>query len=74
MNSAGSPMRAGADGETERRSVSPGWFFVGAAAVVGGGIHHFFGTQRVGRHWWFLREFVRPREEEAALKAYCSTT
>lgn len=40
-----------------------------ALFYMGGGIHHFFATQRVGRHWWFLPEFVRPREEAVALRA-----
>jgi hypothetical protein len=34
-----------------------------AVFLAGGGIHHFFGTRRVGRHWWYLPEFVRPWEE-----------
>jgi hypothetical protein len=36
-----------------------------AVLLAGGGIHYFFGTQRVGRHWWFLPEFVRPWERES---------
>ena len=33
-----------------------------AVMLAGGGIHHFFRTQRIGRHWWYLPEFVRPWE------------
>jgi len=40
-----------------------------AIMLAGGGIHHFFGTQRVGREWWFLPEFVRPWEEAAVGRA-----
>ncbi|MEO8866043.1 MAG: hypothetical protein ABI420_13535 [Opitutaceae bacterium] len=40
-----------------------------AVFLAGGGIHHFFGSQRVGRHWWYLPEFVRPWEETRALQA-----
>ena len=40
-----------------------------ALMLTGGGIHHFFGTQRVGREWWFLPEFIRPWEEAAEAKA-----
>jgi hypothetical protein len=40
-----------------------------AIMLTGGGIHHFFGTQRVGREWWFLPEFIRPWEERAEAKA-----
>lgn len=39
-----------------------------AVFIGGGGVHHFFGTQRVGRHWWFLPEFVRPWETDVVLK------
>lgn len=37
--------------------------------LAGGGVHHFYGTQRVGRHWWYLPEFVRPWEAEAVERA-----
>jgi hypothetical protein len=37
--------------------------------LAGGGVHHFYGTQRVGRHWWYLPEFVRPWETEAVERA-----
>lgn len=37
-----------------------------AVMLAGGGIHHFFGTSRAGRHWWFLPGMVRPWEEETA--------
>ena len=30
----------------------------------GGGVGYFFHTARVGRHWWYLAEFVRPWEQE----------
>ncbi len=29
---------------------------------AGGGFLHFFDADRVGRHWWYLPEFVRPWE------------
>jgi hypothetical protein len=29
---------------------------------AGGGVLHFFNADRVGRHWWYLPEFVRPWE------------
>ncbi len=37
--------------------------------LAGGGVHHFYGTQRVGRHWWYLPGFVRPWEAEAVERA-----
>lgn len=37
-----------------------------AVMVSGGGVHHFFGTRRVGRHWWWYPGFVRPWERAAA--------
>jgi hypothetical protein len=40
-----------------------------AVFVGGGGVHHFFRTHRVGRHWWFLPDFVRPWEAAAAEQA-----
>jgi hypothetical protein len=40
-----------------------------AVFLGGGGIHHFFQTQRVGRHWWFLPGFVRPWETASAQQA-----
>lgn len=40
-----------------------------AVFLAGGGIHHFFGTRRVGRHWWFLPEFVRPWERGPVAQA-----
>jgi hypothetical protein len=33
-----------------------------AVFYYGGGIHYFFGVGRVGRHWWFMPEFIRPWE------------
>jgi hypothetical protein len=33
-----------------------------AVFYYGGGIHHFFNVGIVGRHWWFMPEFVRPWE------------
>ncbi len=39
-----------------------------AVFLGGGGVHHFFNTQRVGRHWWYLPEFVRPWEADVVLK------
>jgi|GEM_PF-4558512 len=36
--------------------------------LTGGGIHHFHGTRHIGRHWWFLPEFIRPWESEAAFR------
>jgi hypothetical protein len=29
---------------------------------AGGGVLHFFNADRVGRHWWYLPQFVRPWE------------
>lgn len=40
-----------------------------AIFIGSGGIHHFFQTQRVGRHWWYLPDFVRPWEAADAEKA-----
>lgn len=37
--------------------------------LASGGIHHFFRTQRIGRHWWFLPEFVRPWEKTEVMRA-----
>lgn len=32
--------------------------------LAGGGVYHFFARDRIGRHWWFLPEFVRPWEQD----------
>lgn len=40
-----------------------------AVFIAGGGVHYFYGTQRVGRHWWYLPGFVRPWEAAAAEQA-----
>lgn len=40
-----------------------------AVFIAGGGVHYFYGTQRVGRHWWYLPEFVRPWEAVEAERA-----
>ncbi len=40
-----------------------------AVFIAGGGVHYFYGTQRVGRHWWYLPEFVRPWEATAVEQA-----
>ncbi|MEO6993132.1 MAG: hypothetical protein ABI273_05865 [Lacunisphaera sp.] len=41
-----------------------------AVLLGGGGVHHFFATSRIGRHWWYLPEFVRPWEEEIVMRDF----
>jgi hypothetical protein len=40
-----------------------------AVFIAGGGIHHFYRAPGIGRDWWFLPEFVRPWEQDAATRA-----
>jgi hypothetical protein len=35
---------------------------------AGGGVLHFLNADRVGRHWWYLPEFVRPWETARVVK------
>jgi hypothetical protein len=35
---------------------------------AGGGVRFFFNTSRIGRHWWYLAEFVRPWEQQKVLE------
>jgi hypothetical protein len=42
-----------------------------AVFYYGGGIHHFFNAGHIGRHWWFMPEFVRPWEADEVATQLC---